>query len=183
MARDGERQRLAVLLVILAVVIGYAAVRFLGQPGGGGESEAVSGLTYTPQPLPRLETAQRRAGDVDTSRRNPFLFGLPPTPTPNLTPRPTLPPRPTPTPRPTATPTPPGYRGPPPDFDWEYAGYFGPDRLPVAVFRKDEDLEVAVPGDVFKETFIIREIGMESVLIGFVGYPEEESTRVPLAEQ
>jgi hypothetical protein len=34
-----------------------------------------------------------------------------------------------------------------------------------------------------KEIFIVREIGLESVVIGFVGYDRSEDTRVPLAEK
>jgi hypothetical protein len=71
---------------------------------------------------------------------------------------------------------------PPPPFDRSYLGHFGPGRSPVAVFRNGEKLEVAIEGEVLDEVFILREIGLESVLIGFVGYPEKETTRVPLAE-
>jgi len=39
-----------------------------------------------------------------------------------------------------------------------------------------------VEGEILDKVFIIREIGHESVLIGFVGYDSSEDTRVPLAE-
>lgn len=41
---------------------------------------------------------------------------------------------------------------------------------------------MAAPGHVFDNRFILREVGFESVVIGFVGYPEEVTTRVPLAD-
>jgi hypothetical protein len=36
---------------------------------------------------------------------------------------------------------------------------------------------------VLDDIFIVREIGLESVLIGFVGYDPSEDTRVPLSEK
>jgi hypothetical protein len=72
---------------------------------------------------------------------------------------------------------------PPPPFDRSFVGFFGPKRLLVATFKKDDKLEVAIEGDVLDDIFIIRKIGLESVEIGFVGYTEEENTRVPLAEK
>jgi hypothetical protein len=60
--------------------------------------------------------------------------------------------------------------------------------MQVAAFRKtgpDPDLaeiEVAKVGDVMDGIFIVREIGLESVMIGFVGYDPSEDTRVPLSE-
>ena len=38
-------------------------------------------------------------------------------------------------------------------------------------------------GDVLDGIYIVREIGLESVLIGFVGYARSEDTRVPLSEK
>jgi hypothetical protein len=57
----------------------------------------------------------------------------------------------------------------------------------VAAFRrKGEDssteIDVAIVGTVLDGVFIVREIGLESVVIGFVGYAPSEDTRVPLSE-
>jgi len=77
---------------------------------------------------------------------------------------------------------------PPPPFDREFLGHFGPLRMQVAAFRKtgpDPDLaeiEVAKVGDVMDGIFIVRQIGLESVMIGFVGYDPSEDARVPLSE-
>jgi hypothetical protein len=182
----GQRNRLLVLAALLAVVAGYALYNRFSRGGLVGETSAAEELRYSAHNVPRLETAHLRAEREDRglSRRNPFTFGAPPTPTPNLTPRPTpvprvtMPPRtgpPTPTPRTDGLP-------PPPRFDRQYLGYLGPERLPIAVFRKDGEVEVAVPGDVLDGKFILRGVGFESVEIGFVGYSDKEKTSVPLAE-
>ena len=191
-----ERLRLYVLFGILAVVAVVAGIRFWGGESSAGGAARAGELEYAARDLPRLELAvlDREADQVAESARNPFAFGPPPTPTPNLTPRPTRPVLPTRPPRPTRTPRIAlGADGqpkpPPPPFDREFIGFFGPEHLKVAAFRKtsaDPDLdevEVAVVGDVLEEMFIVREIGLESVLIGFVGYAPSEDTRVPLAEK
>ena len=189
-----EHTRLAVLLTILAVLAAVVIVTTLrrgrlsvGSAGGGQ-------IDYEPHNLPRLEVAllEEGGGAVGGGNRNPFTFGAPPTPTP----RPPTPTRPAVQRTPRPTPTPRLARGadgeilpPPPPFDREYLGYFGPLRLQVAAFRKPgkepdtSEVEVATAGDVLDEIFIIREIGLESVVIGFVGYDRSEDTRVPLAEQ
>lgn len=190
-----ERTRLAVLLTILVVVAAAALVMTLRRGRLSGGSAAGAQIDYEPHDLPRLEVAllddtSRTLGD---GNRNPFTFGAPPTPTPRP-PTPTrpaaeaAPPRPTPTPRLAR-----GAAGevlpPPPPFDREYLGYFGPVRLQVAAFRKPgeepgtSEVEVATAGDVLDDIFIVREIGLESVVIGFVGYDRSEDTRVPLSEQ
>jgi hypothetical protein len=189
-----QRNRLAVLLALLAVVVIVAVVHFLGGSGIGGGGSRSANLDYEARNLQLLETDAIGRGEerqTETSG-NPFAFRPPPTPTPNLTPpptaipRPTLPPRPTPTPRIAV-----GENGeikpPPPPFDREYIGHFGPGPMQVAAFRrKGEDssteIDVAIVGTVLDEVFIIREIGLESVVIGFVGYAPSEDTRVPLSE-
>ena len=190
-----QRTRLAVLLTALVVVAIVAAVRFLGD-GGIGDDVARSGeLDYQARNLQLLETDSMDRQDdrqVD-SEGNPFAFCPPPTPTPNLTPPPTaipratMPPRPTPTPR-LALGEDGQFKPPPPPFDREYIGHFGPGLLQVAAFRiKGEEpgadqIDVRAVGSVLDEIFIVREIGLESVVIGFVGYAPSEDTRVPLSE-
>jgi hypothetical protein len=182
--------RQIVLLVILAVVLVIAVVKNIGRGGIGGPQFSSTELSFTPRPLPKLEGDLPGVGESggDSFTRNPFTFGAPPTPTRNLTPPPTRVPPPPQTPRPIPTPrTAKGLGGevlpPPPPFNRTYIGFFGPKRLKVAAFRdKDGRVEVAVVGDVLDDVFIIREIGLESVMIGFVGYSEEEDTRVPLAD-
>jgi hypothetical protein len=189
-----ERTRLAVLLTIMAVVAVVAIAMTLRRGRLSGDSAAGGQIDYEPHNLPRLEVAllEDGSGDAGAGNRNPFTFGAPPTPTP----RPPTPTRPVVQTTPRPTPTPRMARGldgevkpPPPPFDREYLGYFGPLRLQVAAFRKSgkepdtSEIEVATAGDVLEEIFIIREIGLESVVIGFVGYDRSEDTRVPLAEK
>jgi hypothetical protein len=187
--------RLVVLVSILAVVGAVAVTRMIRQGGLVGADGRDPGAEYQPRDLPQLAeitTWDGEQGETITSR-NPFTFGAPPTPTRNLTPRPTREPLPTRPPRP--TPTPKTFlgengeiKGPPPPFNREYLGYFGPSYLRVAAFRRPGIepeivvVDVGVVGDTLDDAFIIREIGLESVLIGFVGYDSSEDTRVPLAD-
>jgi hypothetical protein len=185
------------LLVALAVVaVGglLYTLRSSTLAGGGATGEKV---TYQRHNLPPLAMGGGSQTDEAVSRggRNPFTYGAPPTPTAG--PRP-----PTPTPAPTvirtppATPTPRLARGadgemkpPPPPFDREFIGHFGPLSLQVAAFRPrgggagSGEVEVAVVGEVLDGVYIVREIGLESVVIGYVGYDRSEDTRVPLAEK
>jgi hypothetical protein len=191
-----ERFRLAVLLTVLAVLVVAAATRYLGGRGvvsGASRSAKLEYQARNLQPLNIGAIGRQDDQQVD-SYGNPFAFRPPPTPTPNLTPpptpipRPTMPPRPTPTPRIAI-----GENGepkpPPPPFNREYIGHFGPVKLQVAAFRKEGDepgsnqVEVAAAGSVLDGIFIVREIGLESVVIGFVGYATSEDTRVPLSEK
>jgi hypothetical protein len=192
---SAEQVRLAVLLTVLVIVSVVAGLRMIGEGGLVGPGERRSGAEYEARDLPRL--AQIRGWDDSEAQsitsRNPFTFGAPPTPTRNLTPPPTRPPIPTRPPRPTATPR--IYRdpygnslGPPPPFEREYIGFFGPDHRKVAAFRREGDgpeiieIDVGFEGEILDDVFIIRKIGLESVQIGFVGYDISEDTRVPLAD-
>jgi hypothetical protein len=150
-------------------------------------------LTWSPHRLPELLVGpDGQPPAVTESDRNPFVFGQPPTPTPNLTPRVVPTPRPTRPPviQPTATPPPPGWR-PTPVFSREYIGHFGPVYKRVAVFRKASaggfpEIDVAPVGGTLpnaqgEPTFIVRSIDLETVVIGYVGFSDKESTRVPLS--
>lgn len=191
MKLNPEQKRLAVLLSILGIVAIWAAIQAIGKGGIVTSGEKAEDLQWVSHDLPELGEVglDESSGRSDEQVRNPFVFGPRPTPTPNLTPRPTPPPRPTrqpPPPRPTPTPTPEGWRRPP-DFEMEYIGMLGPESKRVAVFRRQSeygtDIEVAPIDGVLEEQFIVREIGFESVVIGFVGFPDKERTRVPLAAQ
>jgi len=189
MVKMTQQRRLLLLLGVLVAVAAVLIVRNL--PEGSMAADVLDGkqIEYEPRELPQLiaEESAAYGGDDAQAARNPFTFGAPPTPTRNLTPRPTLPPPPPRTPRPTPAPrlvladdgT---VLPPPPRFDRAYLGHFGPRARHVAVFRDGTKLDVAMQGDVLDDVFVLREIGLESVVIGFVGYPEKETTRVPLAE-
>ncbi|RLE22818.1 MAG: hypothetical protein DRJ61_00930 [Acidobacteria bacterium] len=186
-----ENLRLLILVGILVVAGGWLGIRMMGDSGlVGGESRAEN-LEWQGHSLPTLGSIE--VGDEVASEarvdRNPFLYGPPPTPTPDPRPRPTpaaVPTRRPPPPRPSPTPTPVGWTRPP-NFTMEYLGNFGPPGRRVAVFRKqvgeDTKIKVAIEGGVVGKKFIVRQIDLESVIIGFVGFPEKEKTRVPLAEE
>ncbi len=182
-----ERTRVTWMLAVLAVLVLVLVVqRQRARTGGGGPGEMAE-VSFRHRPVPKLDLAALTPVPVGKVKggRNPFIFGRRPTPTPNLTPRPTLPPRPTRPPRPTPTPwvvhTADGKTlPPPPRFPDTYIGFFGPAEKLVAVFRRGKDVEVAPIGGTIGEKFIVRKIGFDSVTIGYVGYPEEVTTRVPL---
>jgi hypothetical protein len=190
-----EQLRLVVLVAVLVIVGAVAVSRMIRHGGMTDAARREAAAEYEPRDLPRLaEVSSWELDDAaDRSERNPFTFGAPPTPTPNLTPPPTRVPLPTRPPRPTPTPRlyhdPDGnVLGPPPPFEREYLGSFGPEHRTVAAFRRPGsvpetiEIDVGVEGEVLDGVFIIREIGLESVLIGFVGYDSSEDTRVPLAD-
>jgi hypothetical protein len=51
----------------------------------------------------------------------------------------------------------------------------------VAVFREGDDVLVAPVGSVVKEKFVVRDVGPTTVTIGYLGYPENVTTQVPLS--
>lgn len=195
MPKPQDNRTRVMLLVGLLLVLAVAVVaQLLRGRGAVGAVSSGDRINYQVHNLSALEPLEPRAeAAVAEFRRNPFIYGAPPTATPRpITPLPTQPPvqrtpPPTPTPRMAL-----GADGrpkpPPPPFDREFLGHFGPLRMQVAAFRKtgpDPDLaeiEVAKVGDVMDGIFIVREIGLESVMIGFVGYDPSEDARVPLSE-
>lgn len=189
-----NRTRVMLLVALLLVLVVAVVAQLLRGRGAVGAVSSGDRISYQVHRLSALEPLEPRAEvAVAEFRRNPFLYGVPPTATPRpVTPLPTQPPvQRTPPPPPTprmalgadGRPKP-----PPPPFDREFLGHFGPLRMQVAAFRKtgpDPDLaeiEVAKVGDVMDGIFIVREIGLESVMIGFVGYDPSEDARVPLSE-
>lgn len=174
---------LAALLLLLLVVSLWRLRPVLVQGVLGREKPPVVGRYQVPElPAP----AEARHGEGRGVRRNLFTFGAPPTPTPD--PRPTPTPLPIPTPQPRPRPTPEGVQlpdgrrlPPPPPFPFPYLGWLGPKVKPVAVFRDGGEVLVAPVGSVVKDKFVVREVGPTTVTIGFLGYPEEVTTQVPLA--
>lgn len=172
-----------VLLVAFAVVAVWRLRPSLVTGVFGGASRVTVGRYQVPQlPVPPARAREAR----ESVQRNLFTFGAPPTPTPDPRPTPTPIPMPTPAPRPTPTPAgvplPDGRRlPPPPPFPLPYLGWLGPRHMPVAVFRDGGEVLVVPVGSVVKEKFVVREVGPTTVTIGYVGYPEEVTTQVPLA--
>ena len=59
----------------------------------------------------------------------------------------------------------------PPTFDYKYVGTFGSAKNPIATFTRNGEIVNARAGDTIDNKFILRSIGIESVEIGYVGFP------------
>ncbi len=72
----------------------------------------------------------------------------------------------------------------PPRFDYKVLGTFGPATNQIAVFSTGDQLVNVRPGETFgnSKQFILRRIGIESVEIGYSGFPPNKITRVPIGQ-
>jgi hypothetical protein len=174
---------LVLLLVVLATVVAFRLRPTLIASVGASGVKPIQVGSYT---VPELDWGRTTPREVPTPRtgRNLFTFGAPPTPTPDYRPTPVPPPPPPPRPTPTRA----GIYvdgkwilPPPPPFPMSYLGWLGPNRLPVAVFREGDDVLAVPVGETVKQKFVVRAIDPTAVMIGFVGYPNDVTTKVPLA--
>jgi hypothetical protein len=125
-----------------------------------------------------------RAGRAADDGRNIFDLRVPTLPPPpTATPPPPPPPAPGsaafvgPLPPPLPTPTP-----LPPEINFKFIGTFGPRDRPIAVLLMGDQLLNAHVGDVVFDRFILRNIGYESVDVGFVGYPPASTRRLGITQ-
>jgi hypothetical protein len=137
-----------------------------------------------PEDIPAIDIARisDRPAIAPNASRDLFRFKEPP-------PRPPPPPVP-PAPKPIlagdprfigALPLPPPPPPPvPPAIPFQFTGTFGSARSPIAVIVEGDRLSVVRKGDVVNNRFIIRRVGYESLDIGFVGFPETETRRLPI---
>jgi hypothetical protein len=70
----------------------------------------------------------------------------------------------------------------PPQFTLKYIGTFGPPSNPIATFNGNGQIVNVRVGETFDGKFILLSIGIESVEIGYVGFPTDVKTRVPLGQ-
>lgn len=70
----------------------------------------------------------------------------------------------------------------PPAFDYKLLGTFGTANRPIAAFSKGDEIVNVAVGETFGGKFILRSIGIESVEIGFVGFPPDQHKRVPIGK-
>ncbi|HEX9983790.1 MAG TPA: thrombospondin type 3 repeat-containing protein [Thermoanaerobaculia bacterium] len=70
-----------------------------------------------------------------------------------------------------------------PQFTYKYIGTFGNQGNPIATFARDGDIVNARVGDIIEGKFVLRRIGLESVEIGFVGFPPDQRKTIPLGSQ
>jgi hypothetical protein len=66
----------------------------------------------------------------------------------------------------------------PAEFTMEYLGNFGPKNGKIAVFSDGKDVHNAREGEVIDQKFIVARIGLESVDIEFVGFPDWPAQRL-----
>ncbi|MEM7483128.1 MAG: hypothetical protein AAF481_18335 [Acidobacteriota bacterium] len=168
--RDEQKKRLlAGLLVLLALaaVWRFAPAIFTGS--GEGVRQFSSGLAEL-SGTDRIATLDlallNRAGRDYSAGRDPFSFYDPPPepPPPRVeTPQPV---RPTPTPVPVDT-------GPrPPAITYEFLGSFGPEERKIAVLADGDEIFNAQVGEVLEDQFVIDAIGLESVDIKYIEFPD-----------
>ncbi len=70
----------------------------------------------------------------------------------------------------------------PPPFTLKYIGTFGPVSNPIATFSGNGEIVNVRVGETIDGKFVLRSIGIESVEIGYVGFPPDLKTRVPVGE-
>jgi hypothetical protein len=70
----------------------------------------------------------------------------------------------------------------PPQFTFKYIGTFGPASNPIATFNGNGEIINVRVGETIDGKFVLRSVGIESVEIGFVGFPPDVKTRVPLGQ-
>lgn len=68
----------------------------------------------------------------------------------------------------------------PPAFPYKYLGTFGTASRPIAAFSSGDQIVNVRVGETFGGHFILRSIGIESVDIGFVGFPPDVTKRIPV---
>ena len=79
-------------------------------------------------------------------------------------------------------PPPPPPKPVPPAFPYKYIGTFGNPASPIATFSGNGEIINARVGDVIAEKWILRGIGIESVDIGYVGFPQDVHDRIGLGQ-
>jgi hypothetical protein len=70
----------------------------------------------------------------------------------------------------------------PPPFPYKYIGTFGPQNSPIATFSNNGEIVNVRVGETFDGKFVLRTIGIESAEIGYVGFPTEVTTRIPIGQ-
>ena len=153
--------------------------------------------TVAPQPAtstrsPRLTQPAPGVGVIHTewlesqsgsykSERNLFAYKEPPPPPPAPMPKPVpIVPQPPPVPQPPVPVEPP--KPVPPQFPYHYIGTFGTASNPIATFSGNGQIINVRVGETIDGKFILRSIGIESVQIGYAGFPPELTTRIPIGQ-
>lgn len=184
-----ERQRLRLLLGGLGAVLAIAIVPRLLPDAAEPAIESAPRIRSRPnaddRERPLVDTVvdlnladlEPAAGRV-TIGRDPWRFRPKPAPPP---PKPRVEPVRVATPPPPVAPPPPAGPQPPSTAHLKYLGSFGPRDAEIAVVRgHDDELWVVREGDLVEDVFRIQTIGLESVDIGFVEFPDVKPRRLGL---
>ena len=70
----------------------------------------------------------------------------------------------------------------PQQFTYKYIGTFGSAASPIATFSGNGQIINIHVGETIDGKFVLRSIGIESADIGYVGFPPDVHTRVPLSQ-
>lgn len=68
----------------------------------------------------------------------------------------------------------------PPPFTLKCIGKFGPAQRPIAVFTDGTQILNVQQGEVIQGKFLLSQVGLESVEIRFVDFPNEPAQRLPI---
>lgn len=205
-------QRMRYLLIALAGVLLVWVLMSLGDGGGGDDggdggdgapgTAEIADAAGSPRSRPPARTGGR-AGVVGSGERevlplrsavleevppeiepgrNPFSFYQPPPPPPPPRREVTPPPR---RPEPVVQEPPRRVEPPkpqPPPVTYRFLGSFGSERSKIAVLTDGELIVNVQVGDVLDGKFRISRIGLESVDIAFVDFPEAPPERLPVGQ-
>ena len=69
---------------------------------------------------------------------------------------------------------------PPPPFTYKFLGTFGTPARPLAVFSSGDEIVNVRVGETFGGKFILLHIGIETVDIGYTGFPPDVRQRIPV---
>lgn len=180
-----QRRQTLLLLVLLVLVTWYGWQRLFGGGGGGipgvsTSSVARGGRVSGPERVAELKLQRLSpASGVFTPGRDVFRYEQQPAPEVTV---PTVGAQTSEVNSPesaVASETTTGPEEPrPPQVDLAYLGSFGPDDAPIVVFADQKSIITARRGDVVDGKFVVRNIGYESVDLGFVGFPEDVIQRL-----
>lgn len=169
-----EQRRQVILLVLLALGLGYAVYTQILAPAEDGlptsnlaadASATVGAGAPTSLPSALRFDALETVGDQPAAGRNPFRFGVPPPP-PAPPPRPTPPPAP---PQPQGPPPPPPGPPPPPAISLKFVGVLQlPTGKRLASLSDGKGVMVGGEGDVIDGRFRIVRIGVESIVMEYL---------------
>jgi len=176
-------QRTKVLLAILVALLLVASWRFLAPALGrmtgerallGGAPAGVGDVSMLQVVDLHLDTLNVPAHDY-TPGRNIFRPYMPPPPPPPYVPPP-------PAVVADSGPPPPPPPPVPPRIDFELVGIFGPEKRRLAVLSDGKEIINALVGEAIHKKFIVDRIGLESIDVRFVGFPDVPARRVVIEE-